>query len=344
MKKNKLIPFLIVAFPAGLLLIGIGAVVNTSLKSGRDTRDPDEKVRLEAASLNQRAVSKEDLQRFLTILTEQIGERNYLKPKKLESAAIWLESTLGGGNMGYQIKRHEYAVDGQEYRNIVAELPGKERRSEIVVIGAHYDSYKGTPGANDNGTGVAALLAMAQALAGEQQDRTVRFVAFANEEPPFFQTENMGSRQYAALCQRANENIVAMMALDTIGYYSEEAGSQQFPEGEFGEIPDAGSFLAFVGKEGSRYTVDGARAIFMGVSETPALALAMPESVPGVAWSDHWSFWQEGYPGIMVTDTGPYRYPHYHKPTDTIDKLDMEKLESVVIGLEAVVRAWANPE
>lgn len=344
MSQGKVIRFLIVALPAGLFLIGIGAVVNTVLKKSDVVIDPTEEVRLEAASLNRRPVNEEDLRIFLKTLTVDIGERNAEKPDKLESAAFWIESTLGGGNIGYQVKRDIYSIDGKEYRNLVAELPGRDRRNEIVVVGAHYDSFAGTPGANDNGTGVAALLSLAQSFAGKQQERTVRFVAFANEEPPFFQTEHMGSRQYAKSCRRANEKIVAMLALDTIGYYSGESGSQKLPDGEWGDLPEAGSFLAFVGNEDSRYAVDAARAAFMGGSDVPALALALPETVPGVAWSDHWSFWQEGYPGILVTDTAVYRYPHYHKPTDTIEKLDTKKLESVVKGLENVVNTWANPD
>jgi Zn-dependent M28 family amino/carboxypeptidase len=343
MKQGKLIRFLVVALPAGLMLIGTGVMIRTEFSEESEPLDPNLEVRLEVASLNRRPVSREDLERDLRTLTETIGERHVGKPEKLEQAAIWIESTLGGGNIGYQVERNEYEVSGLSVRNLEATLPGTIRRDEIVVVGAHYDSVPGSPAANDNGTGVVAMLALARAFAGDQQERTVRFVAFVNEEPPFFQTDLMGSRVYAARCRSKKDKIVAMISLETIGYFSDAEGSQEIPPGLEGEFPNRGNFLAFVGNEDSRYIADSARAAFTSASAIPAIAGGFPTGVPGVGWSDQWSFWQEGYPGIMVTDTAPYRYPHYHKPTDTIDKIDLEKLTEVVQGLQAVVKAWANP-
>ena len=151
-------------------------------------------------------------------------------------------------------------------------MPGKSRRDEIIVVGAHYDTVPGTPGANDNGTGVVTLLALARAFAGEQQDRTVRFVAFVNEEPPYFHTENMGSRVYARRCKERNEKIVGMIALETIGYFSNAEGSQEVPPGLEGSFPNKGNFLAFVGNEDSKYLADNCRIAFTNASGIPAIA------------------------------------------------------------------------
>ena len=343
MTQRKLIPFLVVGLPAGLLFLGVFAMIRSEMKKPDVPLDPNEQVRLEAATLNRRPVSREDLERNLRTLTETIGERHLGKPEKLEQAAIWIESTLGGGNIGYSISRNVYEVDGKTVRNLEATLPGKARRDEIIVVGAHYDTVPGTPGANDNGTGVVSLLALARAFAGEQQERTVRFVAFVNEEPPYFHTENMGSRVYARRCKERNENIVGMIALETIGYFSDAEGSQEVPPGLEGSFPNKGNFLAFVGNENSKYLADNCRVAFTNASGIPALAGAFPEEVPGVGWSDHWSFWQEGYPAVMVTDTAPYRYPHYHKASDTMDKIDFENFTKAVEGFEAVVRRLANP-
>lgn len=343
MKEGALIRSLIVALPTGLLVLGVGAMVFTHMNPKEKEADPNEKVRLEAASLNRRPITQADLEKNLAILTEQIGERHLGKPNALEQAAIWIESTMGGANLGYQIDRHAYSVGDQEVRNLIAELPGKSRRDEIVVIGAHYDTVPGCPGANDNGTGVVALLSLAKAFAGDPQERTVRFVAFVNEEPPYFQTENMGSHQYAERCSARRDNIVSMLSLETIGYFADEEGSQRVPEGLEGDFPTTGNFLAFVGNQGSRFLADSAKTAFTFSSGIPAIGGGFLEGTPGVSWSDHWSFWKFGYPGVMVTDTAPYRYPDYHKPTDTIDKIDFSRFTKSVEGIEAVIRVWANP-
>jgi len=317
-------------------------MVNTHLNQSEDPFDPNEERRLQAASLNREPVSRERLEQSLEVLSERIGERHLGMPDRLEQAAVWIESTLGGGNIGYTVDRQVYSVDGKEVRNLEAELPGGKRRDEIVVVGAHYDTVPGCPGANDNGTGIAALLALARAFAGDPQERTVRFVAFVNEEPPYFHTEQMGSYVYAQACRSREENIVSMISLETIGYFSDEPGSQETPPGVDERLPDVGDFLAFVGDEDSRFLAGTAETAFQAATDIPAVAGGFPGNVPGVNWSDHWSFRQAGYPAIMVTDTAPFRYPHYHAPSDTMDKLDLDRYTEAVRGLKAVVEAWAN--
>lgn len=343
MKEGAWIRFLIVALPAGLLIMGVFSMVNTQFYDKESQLDPNEEIRLDAAALNRRPVSREDLGKSLETLATRIGERHLGKPEQLESAAVWIESTLSGANLGYLVERHPYEVGGKTVRNLVAELPGRERRDEIIVVGAHYDTVPGSPGANDNGTGIAALISLARAFAGDAQGRTVRFAAFVNEEMPYFQTEAMGSLVYAKACRARQEKIVAMICLETIGFYSDEEGSQKIPPGLTEEFPTTGNFLAFVGNEDSRYLVDAAKSAFHSVSSNPALGGVFPVDVPGVGWSDHWAFWEAGFPAVMITDTAPYRYPHYHLATDTVDKIDLAKLEEATRGIKAIIDALANP-
>ncbi len=231
----KIIKILIVAFPFGIFLLGVGSILFTQFGPEDPESDPDHDKRMQAASLNRRAINRPDLERYLRILTEEIGERHMGKPEALERAAIWIESSLRGGNSGYQVQRQIYAIDGAEVRNLIAELPGRSKRREVVLLGAHYDTVQNCPGANDNGTGVAALLALARAFAGDQQERTIRFAFFVNEEAPFGLTENMGSYVYARKLAAEGERVAVMLCLETIGFFSGAEGSQRYPEGLTGD-------------------------------------------------------------------------------------------------------------
>ena len=198
------------------------------------------------------------------------------------------------------------------------------------------------PAANDNGTGVAALLVLARRLKGSSLKRTVRFVAFANEEPPHFQTDAMGSLVYARACKTAGDNVVAMLSLETMGYFSDDAGSQAYPFPLSVFYPDVGNFIGFVGDLSSRALVHEVIGLFRRGVDFPSEGAALPASIPGVGWSDHWSFWQVGFPAVMITDTAPFRYPHYHTPEDTPDKVDFARLAHVVVGLDGVIVKLAN--
>ena len=213
--------------------------------------------------------------------------------------------------------------------------------SEIIIVGAHYDSVPDCPAANDNGTGVAALLEIARLLAGQRYARSVRLVAFANEEPPFFYTEAMGSAVYAARARRRGERIEAMLALETLGWYTDQPGSQRYPFPFSLFYPDRGNFVGFVGNLPARGLVRRALAAFRASTPFPSEGVAAPGGMEGVHWSDHWSFWQAGYPAIMITDTALFRYPHYHAATDTPERLDYPSLARVTLGLAEVVAALA---
>ena len=275
------------------------------------------------------------LRGHVTMLAGEIGERNTRRYRELQQAAAYISARLR--ELGYTIREEPYLADGRQVMNIEAECKGTARPTEIVVVGAHYDSVPGSPGANDNASGVAALLEVARQFKDAKLGCTVRYVAFVNEEPPFFQTELMGSRVYAANAKRRGENIVAMLALETIGYYSDKPGSQQYPPPFNLFYPDTGNFVGFVGNFASRALLRTSIKRFRETTSFPSEGLAAPEFVKGIGWSDQWGFWQEGYPAIMITDTAPFRYPQYHESEDTPDKVDYERMARVVAGIGRVV-------
>lgn len=274
------------------------------------------------------------LRAHVEMLATAIGERNLWQYSGLLRAAEYIAETLRAS--AYQPVRQPFEVSGVFVSNIAAELPGTSLREEIVVLGAHYDSVPHCPGANDNATGVAAVLELAARFAGRPRARTLRFVTFVNEEPPFFQTPQMGSAVYAAAARARGDRIVAMLSLETMGYYSDEPGSQQYPVPMPLVYPDVGNFIGFVSNLSSARLLARARRAFKDRSAFPLQSAALPAAVPGAGWSDHWSFWQQGYPAMMVTDTAPFRYPWYHSPDDTSDKICFDRFAAVVDGLEHV--------
>jgi len=278
---------------------------------------------------------RDGLRQDVEKLADEIGERNVVHYQNLSTAEDFIEKSFE--EAGYEVRRHGYQVSGKTCYNIEVEISGTAKANEIIIIGGHYDSVIGCPGANDNATGVAAVLALGRAFAGKKISRTLRFVAFVNEEPLFFKTPQMGSFVYAKGCRERGEKIVAMVSLETIGYYSNEAGSQDypFPIGLF--YPSTGNFIAFVGNISSRGLVREVVASFRRQVKFPSEGGAFPSIIPGVGWSDHWAFWRMGYPAVMVTDTAPFRYPYYHTAQDTPDKIHYDYLTRVVDGLKLVV-------
>jgi hypothetical protein len=284
----------------------------------------------------------EALRRDVTRLAADIGERCVSRPAGLRAAADFVAESLEAA--GLVPRRHAFVAGDVTCENVEGEVAGRGPEREIVVLGAHYDAVESTVGANDNASGVAALLALSRSLARFSPKRTIRFVAFPNEEPPWFQTSQMGSLVYARACRERADPIVAMISLETIGYYSDAPGSQRYPSSLGWLYPSAGDFVAFVGDVGSRRLVREAIGVFRRTTRFPSQGAALPAGLPGVGWSDHWSFWHVGYPAIMVTDTAIFRYPHYHTRRDTPDKIDYERLARAVRGLERVVASLARAE
>lgn len=269
-------------------------------------------------------------------------EHNFMHPAALEASARYIETVFE--DLGYGVAAQRIARNRTEVRNIEVELPGGARADEIVIVGAHYDSVIGAVGANDNGSGVAALIELARLLRESKPSRTVRFVAFVDEEPPFYYGDEMGSRHYARRSKSRGENIVGMFSLETVGCYLDEPGSQRYPFPLSLFYPDTGNFIAFVANLSSRPLLHEAIASFRRYARFPSEGVAAPSLLPGVAWSDHWSFWKEGYPALMVTDTAPYRYAYYHTPQDTPEKVNYERLAQVVTGLHGMLRELVQVE
>ncbi len=294
---------------------------------------------------NQQREIEANLRSHVQTLAGDIGGRSTYRPKKLEQAADWVERQLRG--MGYPVELQRFECDSDDgrvdVRNIIAELPGGARAGEIVIVGGHYDSVLDCPAANDNGSGVAAMLEIARLMRGQRPSRTVRFVAWVNEEPPYFKSEQMGSRVHARRCKERGENIVAAVSLETIGYYTDEPDSQHYPAG-FGTLyPSTGNFIAVVGNLHSATLTRRFVGTFRREADFPCHGGAVPGWIPSIDLSDHWSYWQEGYPAIMVTDTAMFRYPHYHEDSDTPDKLDYPRFARVTDGLVAAVAELAGP-
>ena len=315
------------------ILAGLGALVGAGYlyvvrMPGTSHRGP-----LPSPTDDQIALASQ-LEKDVRILAEEIGERNREHPQALIQAENWIAAELAAA--GYTVVREEFTDRDHRFANLVVERKGKS--DAIVVVGAHYDAAPGTPAANDNGSGTAALLALARRLVALEPQTTLRLVAYANEEPPHFKTEAMGSLVNARRAKERGDDIVAMLSLETIGYYRDEPGTQPYPFPFSAFYPSEGNFLAVVGDTASRALVHRVVESFRANAAFPCEGVAAPSFIPGIDWSDHWSYWQQGWPAVMLTDTAVFRYPHYHEPSDTPDKLDYERLARVVTGIEAVVR------
>lgn len=266
----------------------------------------------------------------------RIGPRNAERPESLEQALRTIEAAFR--EAGVEAVRRPYSAGDQTFVNLEVVLHGQTRPDEVVVVGAHYDTVPSSPGADDNASGVAALIELARLLRDEALNRSVRLVAFANEELPLGDfSPTMGSLRYAQQLRDQHVNIVAMLSLESIGYYNDAQGSQRYPAPLSWFYPDKGNFLAFVGNLRSRTLAKQALDAFRAASALPAEGIAAPEMIRDIRRSDHSPFWDLGIPALMVTDTAPFRHPGYHAPRDTPERLDASRFAQAVSGLRAVV-------
>jgi hypothetical protein len=311
-----------------LLLAAIAFVMLATAMPGRSYRGA-----LPPATPAQQALAAELRRDVETLASEQ---RNVPFLEHLRAAETHIEQSLAAA--GYRVARQEYVSEGSAVANVEVELRGASHPNEIVIVGAHYDSVGEAPGADDNASGTAALLALARRFAHASPARTLRFVFFVNEEPPYFKTEEMGSYVYAKRSHERGERIAAMLSLETIGYYDTRPHTQHYPLGLRAFYPDRGDFIAFAGNLGSRPLLRRALRTFRRTTKFPAEGAALPQAIQEIGWSDQWSFWQFGWQAIMVTDTALFRNPHYHRPTDRPDTLDYDRMARVVEGLAAVTQ------
>ena len=275
-----------------------------------------------------RQVLREDL----TVLAQDIGERNVSRRyAQLIAAAEFIERSLQ--EAGHETRRQKITVDDKIVWNIESQCTGRGHPEEVLVVGAHYDTVPGSPGANDNGSAVVANLALARAFARVVTERTVRFAFFVNEEMPYYMTDAMGSLRYAQQCSANGENVVGMISLETIGCYLDAPLTQRYPIAWLRHLyPTTGNFVAVVGNLRSRRF---AHRIIRGLRRVqfPSEGMAAPRWLKDIFRSDHAAFWHCGYPALMITDTANFRYPFYHTAEDTVEKINFVALARVVTGL-----------
>ncbi|HSR63667.1 MAG TPA: M20/M25/M40 family metallo-hydrolase [Gammaproteobacteria bacterium] len=283
---------------------------------------------------------RENLEQHVYVLAEEIGERHFQDPTALIASIDYIRKRFA--DSGYNPGHHTFG--GGPYHNIVAELHGHGNLHEVLVIGAHYDTVWHSPGADDNASGVAALLEIARLLSNESHQRTLRFITFANEEQPFAEGDEMGSQVYVRSLKETNDSVVAMFSLEMLGYYSDEKGSQRYPFPLNWIYPDRGFFIGFISNLKSTALLLRSLHHFRRAATFPVQGLAVPEKlVPDIRRSDHASFWDAGIPALMITDTANFRNRYYHSIGDTPETLDYDSMTRVVAGLVSMLRSLANP-
>jgi ADP-ribosylglycohydrolase len=285
------------------------------------------------------------LQTDVKALSDGIGERRIGYVDSLTQAEKHLSAEIEPLLQGTRarLSREDVGQRGGHAANLVLDMPGRSD-ANVVVVGAHYDTAPGTSGANDNASGVAVLLELARRFRQRVLAHPLRFVFFANEEPPYFQRPGMGSLVHAAKAHKRGDHIKAMLSLETLGYYTDKPGTQAYPWPLSLAYPSTGNFVAFVGNWRSRSLVRQAIERLRATTAFPSEGAALPEIVPGVGWSDHWSFWQYGYPAIMITDTAVYRDPSYHEASDRPANIDYLRLARLVSGVAHVVERLASDD
>ncbi len=276
------------------------------------------------------------LRSVVTTLCREIGVRSYRDLDRLERTVKFVSSEFASA--GLLVSTQSFTYDGKTYRNVIGEIKGTTSSGKVLVIGAHYDTVRTTPGADDNASGIAGLLGIARLLKERQPGLTVRLVAFALEEPPVYRSRNMGSYHYAGSLKRGGAEVDGMICLEMIGYFSDREGSQHYPFPFMKlKFPTVGNFISLVGNSRSKPFTEGLAAGFRRATDLPLITLNAPAIVVGIDFSDHWSFNKHDIPALMVTDTAFYRNLNYHSPSDLPETLDYARMAKVVEGLAAAV-------
>ncbi|HOA07058.1 MAG TPA: M28 family peptidase [Spirochaetota bacterium] len=276
-----------------------------------------------------------DTKKHVSELSERIGERSLACHDNLNAAADYISETFK--SFGLKVCEEVFTVEGKTVRNIYADIAGIKSK-DIILIGAHYDTVENSRGANDNASGISALLEICRLMSGKTPKNTLRFTAFTLEEPPFFSTDKMGSSVHASNCCKSGKDITLMINLDMLGY----AGmftKQNFPDDNMKEIyPSRGNFLSIVSLPSCVKAVDICAKIFNRHSPKTIISAALPASYGGIAESDHISFIRNGIPAVLFTDTGILRNPNYHSPNDSSDTINFKFLSENVYSIYKVIK------
>jgi Zn-dependent M28 family amino/carboxypeptidase len=279
-----------------------------------------------------RETIKTNLRSHLHYLSVTLGDRSICRPRNLKAAEDYVSQNFAA--MGYTPRRQGFTYMDEEVGNIIV---GDENPGGYYILGAHFDTVPGTPGADDNASGVAVLLEVARLAKNLAPPQPWAFIGFTCEEPPAFSTQAMGSRVYATHARQQNANILGMLCLEMVGYYSQTPHSQSLPLPlKLMGYPDTGNFIGLVSDWRSRSLMDRLAAAIKTACRLPAVTLPVPfegHILPEVRLSDHASFWDAGYPAIMLTDTAFMRNPNYHGPGDVMEHLDLESMIELTLGL-----------
>ncbi|MFN7946136.1 MAG: M28 family peptidase [Blastocatellia bacterium] len=284
-------------------------------------------------------VQAKSLRFYVEMLTSHLSPRDYTHPENLDLAAAWLREKFTTFHGRAQMQKYE--VSGRTFRNVTA-LFGPDTR-ERIVVGAHYDACQPFPGADDNASGVAGLLALAELLGQSELPLQVELVAYTLEEPPFFRSEYMGSGIHARALKEQGVPVRAMLSLEMIGYFSDAPGSQDFPNPVLKWFyPSQGNFIAVVGNFSQARLTRQVKRAMRETGAIPVYSINAPGWLPGVDFSDHLSYWQQGWPAVMITDTAFYRNKNYHTAQDTPERLDYERMAMVVKAVHAAILRIAH--
>lgn len=281
-------------------------------------------------------VSGERLTQHVRQLSETYYPRDYTHPENLNASADYIMQQLEPYTD--RLSEQKFTVRDKPYRNIIARFGPAE--GELIVVGAHYDSYHKTRGADDNASGVAGLLELARLLKQHPPSSPVELVAYSLEEPPFFSTDEMGSAFHARQLAETQRPVKLMMSLEMIGYFSDEADSQDFPLSIMKSLySDKGHFITVISNMSNRDITAQVKSLMMGASDLPVYSLNAPSFVPGIDYSDHLHYWKQDFPAVMITDTAFYRNHHYHESDgDSWDQLDYQRMAKVVQGVYATIQ------
>lgn len=310
---------------AGLAVLAIGGLGVATLQPSC-TRFP----------ATQRQIPVDRLRGHVAMLSETLAPRSHKHVANLDRCAAYVAGQFK--QAGARVELQPFGVDGKTYQNVAAVF-GPESPSRIVV-GAHYDAFRDTPGADDNASGVAGLIELAHLLGSTELKQRVELVAFTLEEPPYFRSGNMGSARHAYALRQNNVDVEAMLCLEMIGFFSDEKGSQRFPSLLLRLFyPDRGNYIAVIGSTGDRPLIKLVKDSMRGATDLPVHSMCATKSFPGIDFSDHLNYWHHGYTAAMITDTAFMRNLAYHGSGDTLQRLDFDRMAKVVLGVyEAVVR------
>ena len=283
-------------------------------------------------------VSAERLEKHVRYFSETVHPRNYEQMDNLNAAADYISEEFK--QTGVEVTEQTFEVNGKKYRNIIAHFGPKE--GAVTVIGAHYDSYADTPGADDNASGVAGLIELAHLLQKNPPKNSVELIAYTLEEPPFFKTENMGSVHHAHAFKTSGRPLRLMISIEMIGYFSDKSDSQNYPIGLLKTLyPNKGNFIGIIGRSAESKEARKIKALMSGATDLPVYSMNAPVSlVTGLDFSDHRNFWAEGFNALLITDTAFFRNKNYHELEDTADTLDYSRMAKVIQGIYAVIQNY----